>query len=570
VVSVRLLRIGRRHDIERRQCIAQSSVCDEDSRPRERRVAAARNERLVVRGSRDGSSRRRRRPFEQRSPVRSKRASAKGGGDDDDHDQQHENGPRTWRCGGHGLGNRHGARASARGFHLRMARAVIEPIQTIEDGKRLVRRRALADRRFQQPARFAGLATIERGYAVVQQFFRFPLSLGERASSAIDVRAGAGMIAVQEQCSRPDVDRLIVLSGEIVIEAGEEQLLDLRFAIRFRHGLMRARRFVTKPVGHRFGFEDRGIIALGLSGVQCLQMSLIECVPNISEGRRASVIEALAMEARSVPGVRLLDSSADPSHNRSVFTMAGNRIALRRAVLAMAWTAVHTIDLRTHRGEHPRVGALDVVPFIPLGDTTMSECVELAREVGQSIAERLDVPVFLYEEAASRQDRRRLEDIRRGQFEQLAAKMTQPEWAPDFGPLKPHPTAGATVVGARRALIAFNVNLATDRLDIARRIAAAVRERGGGLPNVKALGLALPHRGIVQVSMNLTDFERTSVQTAFDRVVAEASKSGVDVLESELIGLIPEAALASTSADRLRLHEFSENQILERRLGETV
>jgi glutamate formiminotransferase / 5-formyltetrahydrofolate cyclo-ligase len=376
----------------------------------------------------------------------------------------------------------------------------------------------------------------------VQQFFRFTLSLGERASGAIDVRTGAGMIPVEEQRSGPDVDRLIVLSGEIVIETGEEELLDLRLTIRFRHGLMRARRVVTKRVGHRLVFEDRGIIALGLSGVQCLQMSLIECVPNISEGRRASVIETLAMEARSVPGARLLDFSADPSHNRSVFTMAGNRLALRRAVLAMAWTAVHTIDLRAHRGEHPRLGAIDVVPFIPLGDTTMSECVELARDVGQSIAERLDVPV----------------------------KMTQPAWAPDFGPQKPHPTAGAVVVGARRALIAFNVNLATDRLDIARRIAAAVRERGGGLPTVKALGLALPHRGIVQVSMNLTDYERTSVQTAFDRVVVEASQSGVEVLESELIGLIPEAALAGTSADRLRLRGFSENQILERRLEETV
>jgi glutamate formiminotransferase len=178
--------------------------------------------------------------------------------------------------------------------------------------------------------------------------------------------------------------------------------------------------------------------------------------------------------------------------------------------------------------------------------------------------------VFLYEEAASRDDRRRLEDIRRGQFEQLGAKMNQPEWAPDFGPSKPHPTAGATIVGARRALIAFNVNLTTDRLDIARRIAAAVRERSGGLVNVKALGLALPHRGIVQVSMNLTDYERTSVQTAYDRVAAEASQSGVEVLESELIGLIPEAALAGTSADRLRLRGFSENQILERRLEKAM
>jgi glutamate formiminotransferase len=232
----------------------------------------------------------------------------------------------------------------------------------------------------------------------------------------------------------------------------------------------------------------------------------------------------------------------------------------------MAWSAVHTIDLRMHRGEHPRLGAIDVVPFIPLGETTMSECVELARDVGQSIAERLGVPVFLYEEAASREDRRRLEDIRRGQFEGLAAKMTRPEWAPDFGPAKPHPTAGATVVGARQALIAFNVNLGTDRLDVARRIAAAVRERTGGLPNVKALGLLLPHRGIAQVSMNLTDYRRTPIQTAFDRVVAEASRSGVNVLESELVGLIPEAALAGTTAAHLRLHGFTENQILERRL----
>jgi glutamate formiminotransferase / 5-formyltetrahydrofolate cyclo-ligase len=568
VVGVRLLRIGRHDEIERCQRIAQPAVCGEDSRPRKRGVAAARNEHLVVRGSRHGRSRRGRRPFEQRSPVGSKRASAKGRGCHDDHDQQHERDPRPWRGGG--LGNRHGASAPARGFHLSLTRAVIESIQTIEDRERLVWRSALANRRFQQPARFARLAAIERGYPVVQQLFRFTLSLGERAASAIDVGTGAGMITVEEQRSRPDVDRLIVLSGEIVIEADEEQLLDLRLTIRFRHGLMRARRVVTKRVGHRFGFEDRGIIALGLSGVQCLQMSLIECVPNISEGRRASVIETLAMEARSVRGVRLLDFSADPSHNRSVFTMAGNRIALRRAVLAMAWTAVHTIDLRTHRGEHPRLGAVDVVPFIPLGDTTMSECVELARDVGQSIAERLDVPVFLYEEASSSEHRRRLEDIRRGQFEQLPAKMTEPEWAPDFGPVKPHPTAGATVVGARRALIAFNVNLATDRLDVARRVAGAVRERSGGLPKVKALGLALPHRGIVQVSMNLTDYERTSVQTVFDRVVAEASQSGVDVLESELIGLIPEAALAGTSADHLRLRGFSENQILERRLAENM
>ena len=298
-------------------------------------------------------------------------------------------------------------------------------------------------------------------------------------------------------------------------------------------------------------------------------MSLIECVPNVSEGRRSTVVEMLAGEIRTVPGVRLLDYSADPSHNRSVFTLAGDRSALKTAVLAMAWGAVHTIDLRTHRGEHPRMGAVDVVPFIPLGATTMAECVELAREVGQAIAERFHVPVYLYEEAASRDARRRLEDIRRGQFEGLSSKMREPEWAPDFGPAAPHPTAGATVVGARRALIAFNVNLATDRLETARRIAAAVRESSGGLPYVKALGLALPDRHLVQVSMNLTNFEQTPIGVVFERVAAEAANAGVAVLESEIVGLIPEAALSGTTASDLQLRGFSEDRILERRLGAT-
>jgi glutamate formiminotransferase len=297
-------------------------------------------------------------------------------------------------------------------------------------------------------------------------------------------------------------------------------------------------------------------------------MSLIECVPNVSEGRRSTVVDMLAGEIRSVPGVRLLDYSSDPSHNRSVFTMAGDQLALKTAVLAMARGAVRTVDLRTHRGEHPRIGAVDVVPFIPLANTTMAECVELAREVGQAIAERLSVPVYLYEEAASREGRRHLEDIRRGQFEGLPSKMLEPDWAPDFGPSAPHPTAGATVVGARRALIAFNVNLATDRLDTAKRIAAAVRESSGGLPCVKALGLALPDRGIVQVSMNLTNFEETPIQVVFDRIVAEAERAGVQVAESEIVGLIPEAALTGTTPAHLGLRAFADHQILERRLAQ--
>jgi glutamate formiminotransferase len=296
-------------------------------------------------------------------------------------------------------------------------------------------------------------------------------------------------------------------------------------------------------------------------------MSLIECVPNVSEGRRSAVVETLAGEIRSVRGAQLLDYSADPSHNRSVFTLAGTAEALETAVLTLTEHAVRLIDLRTHRGEHPRLGAVDVVPFIPLASSTMTECVALARTVGRSIAEQFALPVYLYGEAASNPRRRNLEDIRRGQFEGLAAKMADPEWAPDFGPSHPHPTAGATVVGARRALIAYNVNLATTRIDVARRIAAAVRESSGGLPCVKALGMALADRGIVQVSMNLTNYERTPIQVAFDRVVAEAAKDGVAVLDSEIIGLIPAAAFAGTTPAHLRARGFSANQILEHRLA---
>jgi glutamate formiminotransferase / 5-formyltetrahydrofolate cyclo-ligase len=295
-------------------------------------------------------------------------------------------------------------------------------------------------------------------------------------------------------------------------------------------------------------------------------VSLIECVPNISEGRRNEVIELMAGAVRLAHGVRLLNYSADPSHNRSVFTMVGDRTEIKDAVLALAWHAVHTIDLRAHRGGHPRIGAVDVVPFIPIADVTMEECVDLARDVGRAIAERLKVPVYLYEEAATRPERRRLENIRRGQFEGLAARMQQPAWTPDFGPSMPHPTAGATAVGARQPLIAFNVNLATDRLDVAKRIAAAVRESSGGLPSVKALGLALPHREMVQVSMNLTNYKKTSMQTVFDRVAAEAAKAKVEIVDSELIGLVPEAALAGTTPQRLRLRDFSEERILERLL----
>ena len=297
---------------------------------------------------------------------------------------------------------------------------------------------------------------------------------------------------------------------------------------------------------------------------------MIEVVPNISEGRRPEVLDALRMAVASVPGATLLDDSADPSHNRSVFTIVGEHAALRESILRLMQVAVAHIDLRTHRGEHPRIGALDVVPFIPLTGATMTECVALARDTARAVAESFGVPVYLYEEAATRPERRRLEVIRRGQFEGLAAKMQTPGWEPDFGPLTPHPTAGATVVGARRPLIAFNMDLDHAPLDAARQIAAAVRESSGGLPGVKALGLWLPHRGTAQVSMNLTDYVRTPLVVAFDAVVRAAADVGCRVRESELIGLIPAAALAGTTPEHLRLTAFDTSRILEERIKRRV
>lgn len=293
---------------------------------------------------------------------------------------------------------------------------------------------------------------------------------------------------------------------------------------------------------------------------------MIESVPNVSEGRRPEVIDRLVASVSEVDGVWLLDHSADPSHNRSVFTLAGEPTAVQTALLRLSAVAVGSIDLRTHRGVHPRLGALDVVPFIPLEGATLDDCISASRQFARDFADAFGVPVFLYEYSATVPERRRLERIRRGEFEGLATKMLQPGWSPDFGPAAPHPTAGATVVGARMPLIAFNVNLASTDLEVARAVARAVRESSGGLPSVKALGLRLEHLGIVQVSMNLTDFTVTPVQAAFDAVSSAARAYGVDVLESELIGLIPAAALEGTSAAALLLRGFDESQILERRI----
>jgi glutamate formiminotransferase len=295
-------------------------------------------------------------------------------------------------------------------------------------------------------------------------------------------------------------------------------------------------------------------------------MPIIECIPNISEGRRPEVLEACAAAIRGA-GVHLLDVKPDASHNRTVYTFAGDPSHVRAAVLALFATAIPAIDLRSHSGEHPRLGAVDVTPFVPIEGATMADCVALARDVAAEIAKRFQLPVYLYEEAASAPSRRNLEDIRRGEFEGLAAKMQQPEWKPDFGPATPHQTAGASVIGARMPLIAYNVNLATNRLDVAKKIAAAVRQSSGGLRFVKAMGVELSDRGIVQVSMNLTNFDKTPIFRAFEMVKREAERYGVTVLESEIIGLVPAAALTATAAWYLQMEDgFSADQILENKL----
>jgi glutamate formiminotransferase len=295
-------------------------------------------------------------------------------------------------------------------------------------------------------------------------------------------------------------------------------------------------------------------------------MPIIESVPNVSEGRRRDVVERLADAIRSSPGVRLLDYSSDASHNRSVFTLAGDAAALKAATLALFAEATRAIDLREHRGEHPRVGAVDVIPFVPIEGATMADCVALAREVGAAVAERFGVPVYLYEDASANPARKNLEDIRRGEFEGLAAKMAQPEWVPDFGPRAPHLTAGASVVGARMPLIAYNINLNTDRVDVAKKIAAAIRHSSGGFRYVKAMGVKVEDRNLAQVSMNLTNFDKTPIFRVFEIVKREAARYGVTVLESEIVGLVPSAALVDAAAFYLQLERFSSDQILETKL----
>ena len=300
-----------------------------------------------------------------------------------------------------------------------------------------------------------------------------------------------------------------------------------------------------------------------------IRSSLVECVPNFSEGRKPETIDAIARAIESVPDANVLNRHIDPDHNRSVITFVANPEVVVEAALRGVAKATALIDLRSHKGEHPRIGATDVLPFVPLGQVTMEMCIALAHEAGQRIWSELSIPVYFYERAARRPDRVRLENVRGKGFDKLREEITSnPDRAPDIGAPKLHETAGAIAIGARPFLIAFNVNLGTNDVSIARGIARKVRERDGGLPFVKALGFELRARGLVQVSMNLTDYERTTMARAFDAVYEAATALGVEVAGAEIVGLIPRAALDRNAAYFGRLERFHEAMVLETLLEE--
>jgi len=296
---------------------------------------------------------------------------------------------------------------------------------------------------------------------------------------------------------------------------------------------------------------------------------IVECVPNFSEGRRPEVVHALRVAIASAPGVRILDVQTDTDHHRSVITFVGDRRAIAEGAFAGARKAVELIDMNAHKGAHPRVGALDVLPFVPIADVTMDDCVALARSVGKRIAEELGVPVYLYERAATRPDRRALPDVRRGEYEGLRTDIERdPDRRPDFGPPRLHATVGACIVGARPVLIAWNVNLKSSDVELAKRIARKIRERDGGLPAVRANGFALRDRGIVQVSMNMLDYSVTSLTQAFEAIRVEAAEEGVEVLESEIVGLAPLDAILEGVRSYFRFKDPIREHILEARLWE--
>lgn len=295
--------------------------------------------------------------------------------------------------------------------------------------------------------------------------------------------------------------------------------------------------------------------------------TLVECVANFSEGRNLRVLDSIVSAIRSVEEVHVLDLQMDADHHRSVVTFVGPRERIGEAALCAIGKAVELIDLNHHSGKHPRIGAADVVPFVPLRHVTLQDCVAIAHDVGEQAWRRFQLPVYLYEAAAKSPDRTRLENIRRGQFEGLRKAFQSGRGRlPDFGTAQLHPTAGATAVGARNLLIAYNINLQTSDTSVARAIAGTIRESGGGLPHVKALGIELKARNQAQVSMNLTAFEKTSMRQVFERVRLEARKHGVEIASSQLVGLVPRGALEDAAAHYLELEDFESDDVLENRL----
>ena len=295
-------------------------------------------------------------------------------------------------------------------------------------------------------------------------------------------------------------------------------------------------------------------------------MKIIECVPNFSEGRKQYTIQALAQAVREITGVRLLNASADVDHNRCVLTLMAPPGLIVEGAMAAAEEALRRIDMRRHRGIHPRIGAVDVVPFIPLGGASMDEAVEAAHRFGHELGKRTGIPVYFYGEAALKPERRQLHDIRRGGYETLASRLRDPTWHPDAGEAVFNEKWGATAVGARIPLVAFNVNLDSEDLALAKEIACAIRESSGGVPCVKAIGLSLASKKKVQISMNLTDYRKTSMRLVFDLINELARARGVAVLHSELIGLVPRDALADSPPGYLKLIDFSADRIIETHL----
>ena len=293
---------------------------------------------------------------------------------------------------------------------------------------------------------------------------------------------------------------------------------------------------------------------------------LVECIPKVSEGIRTDVIESIVGVIKEVPGVVLLDYSSDASHNRSVITMVGDPDSVGEAAFRLAKAARDNIDLNHHTGEHPRMGAIDVIPFVPIKEMSVAECVELSKKVGERIYNELSIPVFLYEESATAPHRKNLAAIRKGQFEGMAEKVKQDKWHPDYGNDEIHPTAGVVAVGARAPLVAFNINLGTSDITVADKIAKIIRESSGGLKYVKALGVMLEDRNIAQVSINMCNYEKTPLYRVFELVRAEAARYGVNIIGSEIIGLTPMGALIDTAEYYLKIENFSRAQVLENRL----